>query len=297
MGFTLIEVLVVVAIIALLIAILIPSLARARELARRSVCLSNMKQMGVGAASYSAESRGLFPWAGGKRYALMGGQAEQMPGGQGSRWVGVNIGTLYPRYVGRQALLFYCPSCLQLRPDDDEHGIPKLEYLTRNPVQTTPGQRPNDFPFAPQCTYVYARPAETGRHPRDAGNKMYQGEVIQSSPGGTFNPAQPGTWGDGWSYVSDAAESNWLVPIPKEGRLRAPVPVLMSDAYFGGFLGFHIDGYNCLFADLHARREVDPQRKIALAGLTSGRNYIESGGMNGTIGLHFQIWDYFSRNP
>ena len=42
--FTLIELLVVMAIIGILISILIPSLSRARELGRRAVCLSNIKQ-------------------------------------------------------------------------------------------------------------------------------------------------------------------------------------------------------------------------------------------------------------
>ena len=60
-GFTLIEVLVVVAIIALLIAILLPSLSRARAHARNAACLSNQHQIGLAMKMFAASNGDKVP--------------------------------------------------------------------------------------------------------------------------------------------------------------------------------------------------------------------------------------------
>lgn len=55
-GFTLVELLVVIAIIALLIAMLLPSLGLAREAAQRVMCLTNLRQMGVAITNYAFDN-------------------------------------------------------------------------------------------------------------------------------------------------------------------------------------------------------------------------------------------------
>jgi len=60
-GFTLVELLVVIAAIAVLAAILFPVFARARANARRASCQSNLKQLGIGVAQYTQDYDEKFP--------------------------------------------------------------------------------------------------------------------------------------------------------------------------------------------------------------------------------------------
>jgi prepilin-type N-terminal cleavage/methylation domain-containing protein/prepilin-type processing-associated H-X9-DG protein len=62
-GFTLVELLVVIAIIGVLIGMLLPAVQSARESARRSSCTNNMKQIGLGVATFESSNRKL-PYSG-----------------------------------------------------------------------------------------------------------------------------------------------------------------------------------------------------------------------------------------
>lgn len=76
-GFTLIEILVVVAIIALLVAILLPSLSRARIQARVVSCAANAQQIGRMVTQYNAEHQGYVPVV--LNYAAHGGNVGSVP--------------------------------------------------------------------------------------------------------------------------------------------------------------------------------------------------------------------------
>lgn len=98
-GFTLIELLVVIAIIAILAAILFPVFARAREKARQSSCLSNVKQLMTATLMYIQDYDERFP-----RYAGYRAPSVVIPPGGYDYW----FECIFPYTNNSQ--IFACPS-------------------------------------------------------------------------------------------------------------------------------------------------------------------------------------------
>jgi prepilin-type N-terminal cleavage/methylation domain-containing protein len=289
-GFTLIEVLVVVAIIALLIAVLLPSLARAREQARATACLSNLKQQGIGFSSYSAAERGVLPWAGSFRFSLMEGKyylGYDPP--ESHNWTAVNAGALYPTHIGNTPEIFYCPN--NLTADiNGPNGVEVFLQRYRHPLHSDPEyEDAHNFPISPFGAYGYAVPVVQGQSPRDTGSRVYPEEVVRNyAP--TLSQEYPY-----WQYLNDPAEPDpsFLGPFPRETRGKHKIHALQSDGYFGGYQGYHLRSYNVLYSDFHARGVHDPGGRIRAANLGPIRPWRYGGIEEAKV---YMVWDYFSRN-
>ncbi len=288
-AFTLIEVLVVVAIIAVLVAVLLPALSRAREQARGAACLSNLQQQGFGMSAYSADNKSRLPMVGSFRFSLMEGSYYTIGGTPGDDWICVNNGLLYPKYVGKNPDLFYCPNN-RTADINGPNGRACFLQRFRHPRRSDPEwENSHNFPISPFGAYGYAVPAMPATAPRDAGPDMYPEPVVR--------PSQPGETWPYWNYLTDPADPDpsFLGTFPMRGRGRHPIHALLSDGYFGGYEGYHLKAYNVLFGDFHAKRVLDPSGKIHAAQLGPVRPW-SAGGINSDSAKVFMVWDYFSRN-
>lgn len=145
-GFTLIELLVVIAIIALLVSILLPSLNRARELAKRAMCAANLNGVGKGIILYQGENNDMAP-----HYRATGWDANCGTSGNTATDPGntnrsvTELPFMLVRTGGQGAGLFVCPSTT-----DTEDKV----------IKDTSGGYHYDFTAYTNISYSYQAPIQ-----------------------------------------------------------------------------------------------------------------------------------------
>jgi len=157
-GFTLMELLVVLAIIALLLAMLIPSLQAAREQARSAVCLANLRQIGSAMTMYAGDNRGWLPLGPADRLCYRDAKgnlfADPGPDRQPYPWSNCHWGGRRAAYL--HTLAIFGP------PQPEKLRRPLTNYLYRNagldedmPLFRCPSDNGSDLwaPLGPRPIY------------------------------------------------------------------------------------------------------------------------------------------------
>lgn len=136
-AFTLIELLVVIAIISLLVSILLPSLTRAKRMARDVICASNMRNVGHAWIIYASEHDGVFPVSDGYAPWTLNGIVIQQEKKEAMS-----------DYYGGNGHIFYCPLFRSAVPGAEYTYEGRWDHPILTPVTTNchfyAGMQPND---------------------------------------------------------------------------------------------------------------------------------------------------------
>jgi prepilin-type N-terminal cleavage/methylation domain-containing protein/prepilin-type processing-associated H-X9-DG protein len=236
-AFTLIELLVVIAIIAILAAILFPVFAQARESARKTVCLSNVKQFNLACQMYTQDYDEMIPIQFG---AAPGANTDEAPNGTFGSWIdlvmpyiknlpivicpdapfrsldvahtldyelsysimGEAAASGWPNWITRQSAWFqiYCPANIRY---DGLAGIAVYSDPTKYPYAALPGGGPVG-PVPSKTLAGVARPAEM--------IYIFDGGNYDGWHGPEFNSEGQVRFGycGGWTIGDGVAEENFL---------------------------------------------------------------------------------------
>ncbi len=212
-AFTLIELLVVIAIIAVLIAILLPALSAARRAGRDSVCLSNLRQIGIAWTLYLNDFR-TFPLAPGDVSS-----ASVRFGWGGVHWYGY-------------------------KEDGTPEGTGTLHLGAERPVNPYIG---SDQPIEEARAKIFRCPNDTSvRYARDGKPVIWESFAAENRSGEGDRTAfgQLGTSyeANGWLYCEVGSPRGWLGGRFRPGQGPQHVPISASRLTIAGDIGMYSAG-------------------------------------------------------
>lgn len=222
-GFTLIELLVVVSIIALLIAILLPSLKKARDQGKTTVCLSNLHQLALTTTYYTENTNGRLPYILGSPDPGNDGQPTKAPFYQYHQ-----LFNFWPFLKNLKA--FQCPSAL---------GDNSVRAYTNDGIHS--------YYTVFKSDELYLEAYE---------QRWWPNIDPYDYAGDTIDPLYTEYWFNDWSWSASSGGN----PIPQiSGGLISKIPlpnlaVIMCDAVWETLEPRHSRGNNFAFLDAHVER-------------------------------------------
>jgi prepilin-type N-terminal cleavage/methylation domain-containing protein/prepilin-type processing-associated H-X9-DG protein len=236
-AFTLIELLVVIAIISILAAILFPVFAQAREKARATACLSNLKQIGIAYTQYEQDYDETVPCG-----------TQNFQGGQG--WAG----QIYP-YV-KSSAVFVCPSdatqgaAISYGSNSNMVGSNTSNGALPFPisVMTGPSSTVLLFEVANCIGFTVTNTSDPGYSPIANGTntpEWYSLSGHNSGPG-TTSATQ-------LKYATGVLGNAYAANVPRGTNDPNAGDITGTNSYFTSALGRHQNGSNFLMADSHAK--------------------------------------------
>jgi prepilin-type N-terminal cleavage/methylation domain-containing protein len=234
-AFTLVELLVVIGIIALLISILLPTLSKAREAGERTVCLSNLRELGNAIRIYAAQNKDQIPI----------GYMDQHQFSYFVNWRNQNgtklsmMGLLAVSRLTSNPKAFYCPTLIE----DPSWGYntPNNRWPNFNNWPNDPLFDPNNLPSGPQHTRITYNQRPVACWP--SANKP----TSDKNDFRHWVPYQSTDWQE--HFLTHARHSPLKFGFPKMSKLKNKAMITDLIIYRQQVLAMHKTGINILYAN------------------------------------------------